>query len=357
MCFPRLSGSKKSLLLAGFFCLLLPALIQAAAPAPPPPVSTPVVVTEPEPRPHADGYLVVDATGFFAYHGLTPEWLEAGKRVRYANRWVAVELEHDKREARFNGLRFFLGEPVTMVGEAVQLNHTDAAIFFTPLLRPAVATVTLPLRTVVIDAGHGGNDGGARNAALNLNEKTVNLTVALKLEQLLEGRGWRVVQTRRDDRFLSLARRAEIANAAGADLFLSIHFNAVANAPSVHGIETYFLTPAGQRSTSADRREVGDQIVQPGNRHDVWNAVFAYHAHRELLTRLGRADRGIKRQRFAVLRLVDSPAILVEGGYLTNEAEAQLISTDAYLAAVAEALANAISAYAASLAVARPLGS
>jgi N-acetylmuramoyl-L-alanine amidase len=205
------------------------------------------------------------------------------------------------------------------------------------------------LRTIVIDPGHGGNDTGTQNKGGKLDEKVFTLDVAKRLQRLLGDSGWKVVLTRDDDRFVSLPARAEIANKAKADLFISIHFNAVANNPSVKGTETYVLTPRFQRSTSSALPTPEDKVEQVGNRHDAWSAVLGAQMHRHLLGKLKTEDRGYKRARFAVLRLVDCPSVLVEAGYLSNGAEARKLASESYRGDIAEALATAIQGYAAAL--------
>lgn len=248
------------------------------------------------------------------------------------------------RDARLHGMRVFLGEPALLIKGTLHVPTIDLERFLGPILRPDRLSPR-PLRTIVLDAGHGGQDTGTRNIGRQLDEKNFTLDVAERLRRLLGQDKWRVLLTRSDDRFVSLADRAEFANNAKADLFVSIHFNAVANNAAVRGTETYVLTPRHMRSTSSARLTEEDQVEHPGNRHDAWSAVLGYHMHRELLARLKSDDRGYKRARFAVLRLVDCPAVLVEAGYLSNDGEAARIAEASYRAKIAEALHTAIHAY------------
>lgn len=252
------------------------------------------------------------------------------------------------REARLNGLRLFLGEPAQAHKGAPYVATIDLERFILPILRPSRVS-RKPIRTIVIDAGHGGNDSGTRNQARKLNEKTFTLDVAKRLQTLLAGGPWQVRMTRTDDRFIELSDRAEFANNAKADLFISIHFNAVAAGSDVRGTETYVLTPQFQRSTSSAKSGPEDKVAYPGNRHDARSAVLGYHMHRQLLAKLKSEDRGYKRARFAVLRLVDSPGVLVEAGYLSNDGEAAKIANAGYRGDIAEALFAAVQAYDASL--------
>ena len=250
----------------------------------------------------------------------------------------------EKREARLDGMRVFLGEPAILHRGRLYLATVDLERFIQPILHPARLPARA-LRTIVIDAGHGGIDTGAQNTTHLFDEKVFALDVSLRLQALLGDERWRVLQTRTDDRFVPLGARAEFANKEKADLFISVHFNAVANNSTVRGTETYVLTPRFQRSTSSLKTTDDDKVKQVGNRHDVWNAVLGYHMHRELLTRLKTSDRGLKRARFAVLRLVDCPAVLVEAGYLSNDEEALRIADEEYREEIAKSLYAAILAF------------
>ncbi|MCX6937301.1 MAG: N-acetylmuramoyl-L-alanine amidase [Verrucomicrobia bacterium] len=256
-----------------------------------------------------------------------------------------LRFEVDSREASLHGLRTFLSEPAILSGSSIFVPTPDIERFLTPMVRPSQFKAP-PLRTIVIDAGHGGNDTGARNQTVKFNEKDGSLDVARQLKKLLGQDRWQVLMTRDDDSFVELAERAEFAKRKKADLFVSIHFNAVAKNPGdVRGTETYVLTPQFMRSTSSAKITPDDRKAQPGNKYDAWSAVLGYHMHRELLTGLKTEDRGLKRARFAVLRLADCPAVLVEAAYLTNDTEAKLIATPAYRARIAKALYAAIVAY------------
>ncbi len=301
------------------------------------------------------GVAYVDARVFLTRLGLKATWVERGKTMRFQSAKDKIELEADKRDVSLNGLRVLMGEPAVFRGSTLYVSRIDANQLFLPILRPS--SVTSPpvpgLRVIVIDAGHGGQDTGTRNKQLNLDEKGFTLDVAKRLRGLLVSLGYKVVMTRTSDRFVSLQERADIANRAGADLFISIHFNAVGGAPSVRGSETYTMTPRYQRSTGSPLRDPSDDVDNPGNRNDPWNTLLGYHLHRQMLGKLGSVDRGLKRARFAVLRLVNCPGVLVEAGYLSNDDEARKIGTPAYRADIAEALANGVQEYASSISAAK----
>ena len=196
--------------------------------------------------------------------------------------------------------------------------------------------------TVVIDAGHGGDDMGARGAA-GLLEKELVLDVAKRLAKRLAGNGLQVVLTRSDDTFVPLEERTSIANDARADLFISIHGNATHDT-KVRGIETFFLAlsasddHAGQvarRENQAFRIEdspakrsddalvaiIGDLIT---NEHMEESNEFARLAQFELAGD-PKVARGVKQAPFVVLESVQMPAALVEIGFLTNRLDEQLL--------------------------------
>lgn len=283
-------------------------------------------------------------------------WVQTGRRVQLSGTGRRIELEVDSREASVDGLRVFLGEPPRMYKRTLYLSKIDAERYVGPMAGEYGRTVAPAVRVVALDAGHGGKDTGKINGRLKLLEKTCALDVVLRLKKLLEAQGFRVVLTRSDDRFLELADRPALAAKHGADLFVSVHFNSVESSPQrVTGIEVFTMTPQYQYSTDDYKREgTSDaRVFNPGNVWDAWNSVAAHQLQRRLLADLKASDRGIKHQRWAVLRLAECPAILVEGGYLSNDGEARKIATPAYRQDLAEALAAGIKGYAATVAKAR----
>ena len=296
------------------------------------------------------GVAYTDARVFFSRYGFKASWTMDGHGLRFQSAKVRIEIEADKRDVQLNGVHVILGDAVIARGGTLYLAHIDVEKLFAPVLNPTgVSTPPVPaLRVIVIDPGHGGQDTGTQNKVLHLNEKTFTLDVGLRLRALLLKQGYKVVMTRTDDHFVPLPERAEIANKAGASLFISIHFNSVEGASMVCGTETYTMTPQFQRSTSTanTQRDAGDAMNYPGNGNDPWNTVLGYHIQNQLLGKLDSIDRGLKRARFAVLRLVNAPAVLVESGYLSNTIEARKICTTAYRDEIAEGIAEGVRAYA-----------
>ena len=273
-----------------------------------------------------------------------------------------VRFEADSREIQFDGLRMFLGEPAAGGEGGLELSRIDFERRLLPLLRPRLAgTPPRPPRIIVIDPGHGGSDHGTENRRLGLMEKTFTLDVGLRLEKLLEREGYQVVMTRADDSRLApdqttdLQRRAEIANLAGADLFLSIHFNSVAPDTKTRGTEVYIFPPAHQRSSASwqEHRDDSDPEMSAANRNDLWNTVFAHALHRELLRALHTEDRGEKLRHLGVLRGLHCPGALAECAFLSNDSEALRVATPAFRQQVAEGLDAGIREYCGELGLLR----
>ncbi len=171
----------------------------------------------------------------------------------------------------------------------------------------------LSFGTVVVDAGHGGKDGGA--AWNGLVEKRVCLDVALRLERLLKARGLRVVMTRRTDRFVELGDRARLANRYGRSVFVSVHFNATRRT-SVSGLEVFYRSARGK--------------------------ILARSILRSMDRRLTGVNRGLFQKDLKVLRDTAMPAVVVECGYLSNRTEARRCGSPAHRQAIAEAIAAGI---------------
>ena len=169
---------------------------------------------------------------------------------------------------------------------------------------------------------------------------------------LLEAEGFRVLFSRDDDSFVALPQRAAAARAAKADVFVSIHFNALPRDTRTSGVEVYTFAPRFQRSTnawSAGEKDDTEDYASPGNRHDHWNVVLAHSLHRRFVNDLKSADRGKKLMHLAVLRPLECPGVLVECGFLSSDAEARKIATPAHRQQIAAAVAAGIRDYAAVL--------
>jgi N-acetylmuramoyl-L-alanine amidase len=176
-------------------------------------------------------------------------------------------------------------------------------------------------RFIAVDAGHGGDDTGAINQAIGINEKTVTLAISQQLQRILESRGHEVLMTRRTDVFVPLGQRAELANTAGTEIFVSIHCNSAENA-SATGIETYHHANS----------EMGQAL--------------AAEVHRAVIAALpSHLNRGVKSANFQVLRETQMPACLVETEFISNHQQAQFLANPANQERIARAIADGIKIY------------
>jgi N-acetylmuramoyl-L-alanine amidase len=216
--------------------------------------------------------------------------------------------------------------------------------------------------TVVIDAGHGGSDTGAKGPAGSL-EKDVALAVARNLAVRLRARGLGVVMTRDADVRVPLEERTAIANDARGDLFVSVHANAATEA-SIHGSETYFLaleaSDAGAAGVAArENRAFGEEAAAIEALSDPFIALLgdliatehldeSSHFARSVQHELGAVpikSRGVKQAMFVVLSGVQMPAALVEIGFVTHAGDERKITGTAGRDAIVEALEKAVVAF------------
>jgi N-acetylmuramoyl-L-alanine amidase len=222
----------------------------------------------------------------------------------------------------------------------------------------------LGISRIVLDAGHGGHDPGAR--ANGLTEADLVLDVTLRLRRLLEKQpGVEVTLTRDKDVFIPLEERTAIANRTGADLFLSIHANASRNTRA-RGIETYFLNFASNpeaeavaaRENSASGRSMHSlpEIVRAialNNKIDE-SRDFADMVQKSMVRRLSARnsavrDLGVKQAPFVVLIGAGMPSVLAEISFVTNRSDSVLLKTESYRQQIAESLLDAIVRYQRSL--------
>ena len=178
------------------------------------------------------------------------------------------------------------------------------------------------IQRIVLDPGHGGKDPGAIGPN-GLREKDVNLDVALKLKRLLINSGYQVVMTRSGDYFVSLPKRANIANQSDADLMLSIHSNASDN-PEAQGVSVYVAH--------------WDEDSLLGHNSQLLAKVML----KRIVAKVGRPNRGMHKEGFYVLKYSQIPAMLVECSFISNDYEKWLLANPDYRQAIAESLFLAI---------------
>ena len=232
----------------------------------------------------------------------------------------------------------------------------------TPSARPFVADLYgLKLRTSVIDAGHGGRDPGAVGQQ-GLNEKDVTLDVAWRLKARLERNpGYRILMTRESDEKKTLRERILFANEHGADLFISLHVNSLAD-DSVTPIETYYygqgsdarsirLAEQENRNSGYSLAEFNELTKQLGLEMKVQESRQVAHSIQEGLFRNMRrlhdevTDWGAKSGDFMVLLGVEAPSVLVEIGSIRNSSQESMLSTAEYREELARFLEEALNEY------------
>lgn len=262
-----------------------------------------------------------------------------GRTIEYGGRSNALVLEQHKRQIKLNGIKTDLSYPVAKRWRELCVSTADHTAVIAPVLEKT-ALRKHPIATIMIDPGHGGKDKGASGRSSR--EKDVVLRLGRRAAQILRGCGYRVIMTRNSDAFLSLGARALKQRRSNAQIFVSLHINAAANR-SVNGIETFCLTPAGAPS-SGKSRAVGAGRCQ-GNRWDANNMMLAWQMQKALLRRTQAVDRGVKRARFAVLRDIDVPGVLVEVGFISNYREERLLNSTAYIEKLARGIAEGIIHY------------
>jgi N-acetylmuramoyl-L-alanine amidase len=198
-----------------------------------------------------------------------------------------------------------------------------------------------PFALVVLDPGHGGQDSGTMKAGIL--EKDLALDVALRAKRFLELQGVAALLTRTGDTYVSLADRAAIANARHNCVFVSIHFDDAAR-PAATGVETYYA--AHQISNSSRVASWLPFLEQTGSESaNVESQSLAAFIQEALVTRTQAANRGTTPRQFFVISHVRHPAVLVEGGFLTNADEINKLATSDYREQIAAAVSDGIIHY------------
>jgi N-acetylmuramoyl-L-alanine amidase len=286
-------------------------------------------------------YLSVDNISQF--YGLPAGIVASGEKVEFDTVKNPLEFVSGSREVMINGARSWLCFPVVEQDGKYLVSRTDVAKTIEPLVRPHRVSNVGKVQTVILDPGHGGYDRG--QVSRYGYEKDFALDVARKLRPLLQAKGLRVIMTREGDYFVPLEVRAQIANAARDSIFVSIHFNATNDDPNATGFEIFSFTPRGAPSTSDSAVAPNALSTQPGSAVDAQSMALSVCIYHSLLGHIPEYDRGIKRARFAVLRLTKVPAVLIEGGFLTQQGESKLIATKEWRAKLARAIGVGIENY------------
>lgn len=277
------------------------------------------------------------------------EWAEKkGFAMRYdpkeltvsiTNRWANIQLLENSRRGSINGVTIWLSYPVIVHAQRLHVSRNDLSKLIEPILYPKRASSPKKIVTIAVDAGHGGKDPGYQVGERQ--EKDYTLALAKEVGEMLNAAGLKVFYTRRSDTYVERSDRTERAKAVRADLFVSLHYNCGPN-PTAKGVETFCATPFGVRSTNG-----GEPVLRsgPGNKFDAQSALLAYEAQRSIIRSLDLDDRGLRRASFEVLRTATMPAILVEGGFMSNPGDAKTIFNKEGRRELARAIVDGILAY------------
>lgn len=251
-----------------------------------------------------------------------------------------------------------------------------STLFFTALFSLFIAVTNVAVgenvaqgvKTIIIDAGHGGRYPGARYG--NVCEKDINLKVAKRLGAMITKGcpGVKVIYTRTVEKHFStelradLQKRADIANSADGDLFISIHANAARNT-SIRGVETLIMGESNLEKSVNDAilfannkeefLDMSDEKTAAIVRAHIQNMQFTYGEYSEMMARLiqkhyvklGRANRGVRKQPLRVLYATDMPSVLTEIGFMSNPTELRYITSEKGQGEIANAIFGAVKEY------------
>jgi N-acetylmuramoyl-L-alanine amidase len=270
---------------------------------------------------------------------------------------------------KFTTLRKVIANSLNIVMPVRNIGLTALLVAIT--LLNSSSTVFKPefkVDVVVIDAGHGGKDPGTRGKKAL--EKDVALKIALKLGSLIEKNvpGVKVIYTRKDDRYLALDERAEIANKNKADLFICIHANSLPGSKAL-GTETYVMGLHKDNSNFELAKRENSVILMDENYKERYEGfdpnspesyilfsltqsayqeaslLFAQKIEQQFKERAGRKSRGVKQAGFVVLWKTTMPSVLIEAGFLSNSSEEQFLGTTAGQDLIASGIYRAFKDY------------
>jgi len=197
----------------------------------------------------------------------------------------------------------------------------------TPMVGLPIKPGTTNKPVIVLDAGHGGEDFGTHSLGKpKYHEKYLNLSTTLLVRGFLQQFGYQVVMTRTDDTFISLEERAKLANKKNPRLFVSIHYN---SAPSrdAEGLEVFYYREDDDKTRVAKSK------------------LLAQSIHNRTIQNTKAKSRGVKHGNYAVIRETTMPAVLIEGGFLTNASEMEKIKDSTYMKNLALGIAQGIQDY------------
>jgi N-acetylmuramoyl-L-alanine amidase len=273
-----------------------------------------------------------------------PDYSSVNRTVSLRSEHRVIRAQAGTSEFWINGVRFLSNFPLVSSGDDDLVSVMDVSKIIEPVLRPSRIPKADRIETVVLDPGHGGADQGATsNWGM---EKNLTLDVAMIARRDLIAAGYRVEMTRTNDTAVSLEDRVRFANRFPHAVFVSIHFN-FSSTGSGAGVESYALAPEGVASNASSENHAWSpgEERQPGNALDNQNIALTAAIHAAVLSRLSLFDRGVRHARFQVLRDISVPAVLLEGGFISDPVEGRRIATTYYRQQLGSAVAQGVQNY------------
>ena len=288
-----------------------------------------------------EGRRYVPLADVTAFYKLNPPQIE-GNTFTLTGQGRTIRGSAGGRDVFINNVKYVLCFDIVSQGGQFLISAMDVTKIIEPVMRPGKIKDATAVRTVILDAGHGGHDSGATGPLGS--EKDATLDVVMRAKKLLEENGYNVRLTRMTDVFIPLENRPAMANKYPNSIFVSVHFNK-SNVGGASGIETYALAPRGVPSMDEEHLSYSDFRPYPGHARDSENIALATAMHSSLLRHLRLYDRGIKRARFLVIRDIVIPGVLLEGGFMNHPLDSRQISSAVYRDAFASAILEGVNRY------------
>lgn len=263
-----------------------------------------------------------------------------GNNVWFRSPVLVMKATMGSQELLINNIKFIMSYPAMELNGKACFSRLDLCKLIDPVLRPSyIGNKNNGFDTVILDPGHGGHDSGAKGVYGY--EKDFALKLAFAVKSVLEKQGLKVVMTRSTDTFISLSGRVAMANKIPNSIYISLHFNS--GGSSATGIETFAFSPQGSSSIYGARSV--DALAFTGNSRDSENIALATSIHASVVHRFKLVDRGVKRARWHVLKGLERPGVLFEGGFVTNANDCRLIAADNFRVEMAATIGQAIMNY------------
>ena len=272
-----------------------------------------------------------DIRSFYKLMTLQPKGRKVVGQRLLGNGEVELRFGPAPRELRIQERLCILSHPVQEDASGdLLISRQDVLHVIEPVLRPTYIANRRAVRTVVIDAAHGGHDTGTVTPYAR--EADVTLAVATRLGAELKKRGFEVRFTREDNQYLSPQARVDKVNAEPLAMFVSLHLNS--GRSDLQGSQVYTLAPVGQ-----------DDKKLPGHEFSQANMALAMALQSALVEKGGQTDGGCRRAHYSLLNSLRCPSVMVELGYATNPEEGLRLSSEENQIKLANALAGGVEAF------------